>query len=157
RRGRGLSADVHSRNSRRPKELLVRVDPIGQAQLFPDNLEQPARHPAPEHVGDDREREPSPVSIREGVGAEHKVRRGRVPRDAEVATPDGGDRSYGGKWRLGGATGEPALAFQQFEDTIMLKTARGRNYAVAAIVPCPVQSLEITGAQSADRVTGAKD
>src|SRR5712691_2648108 len=46
-RGLGLRPDVHAGHAHLPVEARERVDRVGQPQLFPNALEQAARHPAP--------------------------------------------------------------------------------------------------------------
>src|SRR5207244_4481742 len=62
--GLGLRADVHPRDTHLPVEARERVDRVGQPQLFPNALEQAARHPAAEHVRQHQQRVLAPVGVR---------------------------------------------------------------------------------------------
>src|SRR6266705_2322526 len=52
----GLRADVHPGDAHLPVEARERVDGVGQPQLFPDPLEQAARHSAAELIRENQDR-----------------------------------------------------------------------------------------------------
>ena len=91
-----LGADVDAELPGRLVEVLVGEDRVGQAQLLADPLEQPARHPAAEDVGEDREGEAPRVAQRERVGTEDDVGLGGIALLPPLGAPHG---RRGRDWR----------------------------------------------------------
>src|SRR6185503_2823667 len=65
----GLGADIHPKLPRRLVEVLVGKDGVGQPQLLPDALKEPAGHAPAEGVGEDSKRKAARIAERKGVGA----------------------------------------------------------------------------------------
>ena len=92
-------------------EVLVGEDRVGEPQLLAHPLEQPARHPAAEHVGQDREMANRRGSReREGVACRRRCGSGRCRASSHRAAPRrAGPGATAGAGPLPGGVLEPAL------------------------------------------------
>src|SRR5947208_16614083 len=90
RRRPGLRADIHARYTHLTIEARERVTRVGEAQLFPNPLEQPARHTAPEYVAEHQQRVLAAVGVRNGVGGEYDVGLGGILGVTGFGAADGG-------------------------------------------------------------------
>src|SRR2546430_12865406 len=76
RRRLGLRADIHARYTHLTIEARERVNHVGEAQLFPNPLEQPARHTAPGYVAEHQQGVLAAVGGRYSAGGGYDVRLG---------------------------------------------------------------------------------
>src|SRR4051794_23286203 len=93
--------------------MLVAVDRVCKAQLFPHSLKEPTRHAATEDVGQDCKGKTAWVAERESVGPEYDVGLCGVPMFDAVPPDDCRSGRDAGTRLLPGAALEPSLTLEE--------------------------------------------
>ena len=156
-----MGADVHAGHAYRAVERREAVDGVPDAALLADPLEQPARHPAAENIGDDEHGVFAPVGVWNRVGREHDVGLRRVFLDRAVRAADRGrDGRHGRRrqrLRVRSVAIEPPLSPGLREQGVVGQIAGGGDDAVAGKIGAVMQLSEILGRDRADGFFRAQD